>query len=193
MTVSLCRPKWARRKSAAPSPSSRAYLLSMIFSENRFALCANAALRVGIMLRRSGALGDDDLQIFAGNDQRAVLGDVELLDQRQDVGLQLLLRDHVDGAERLVRRAVIGAEDIEEVRRRLVAEGEMPALRGDDDVAAKNLLKIILLAPHDRRLHAGRRRHGLADGLQEVADEAFRRPVGETDLAAGTADANQLA
>ena len=32
----------------------------------------------------------------------------------------------------------------------------------------------------------------LADGLEELADEALRRPIGETDLPAVLADANQL-
>ena len=32
----------------------------------------------------------------------------------------------------------------------------------------------------------------LADGLEELADEAFRRPIGEADLAAWLADTNQF-
>ena len=32
----------------------------------------------------------------------------------------------------------------------------------------------------------------LADGLEHLADEAFRRPVGEADAAAGAADAQHL-
>ena len=36
-------------------------------------------------------------------------------------------------------------------------------------------------------------RHVLADRLEHLADEALRRPVGQTDLAARFADARQLA
>src|SRR5215208_533223 len=48
-------------------------------------------------------------------------------------------------------------------------------------------------APQGRRLDSGGRREVLADRLEELADEAFRRPVGEPDLAAGLGDANELA
>ena len=39
---------------------------------------------------------------------------------------------------------------------------------------------------------AGRRRQVFADRLEQLPDEAVRRPVGEADLAAGLADAQQL-
>ena len=39
---------------------------------------------------------------------------------------------------------------------------------------------------------AGRRRQVFAERLEQLADEAVRRPVGEADLAAGLADAQQL-
>src|SRR5215207_2812771 len=48
-------------------------------------------------------------------------------------------------------------------------------------------------APQGRRLDSGGRREVLADRLEELADEAFGRPVGEPDLAAGLGDANELA
>src|SRR2546425_521684 len=50
-----------------------------------------------------------------------------------------------------------------------------------------------LAAPQRRRLHARRRRNVFADGFEYLADEALRRPVGEADLAARTADAEELA
>src|SRR3546814_1047211 len=46
--------------------------------------------------------------------------------------------------------------------------------------------------PQRRRLGARRRRHVLADGLEDLADEALRRPTGKADLAAALADTNQL-
>src|SRR5262245_6599579 len=138
----------------------------------------------------SSALGDDDFEVLAGDDERAVLGEVELVDQREQVGLELLLRGRIDRAECLVRRPVIGAEDVEEMRRRLVAESEIPALRRNADATAEYLLEIFLPAPHDRRLHARRRRHEFHDGLEQISDEAIGCPVGKADLAAGAADAD---
>ncbi len=50
------------------------------------------------------------------------------------------------------------------------------------------------LLPHSAgELHAGCRRNVFADGLEQIADEAVRRPVGHADLAAWTADADELA
>src|SRR5579871_1054891 len=46
-----------------------------------------------------------------------------------------------------------------------------------------------LLAPQRWRFRAGRRRNVSADGFEQTADEALRRPVGESDLPAWAADA----
>ena len=62
------------------------------------------------------------------------------------------------------------------------------------DVAAgpNSSRKALPLAPQCRRLHPGGRRQILAERLEELADEALRRPVGETDLAARPAHAHHL-
>ena len=54
------------------------------------------------------------------------------------------------------------------------------------------VVEMRLGAPQRRRLHAGRRRNVFADGLEQLADEALRRPVGQADLAARAADAHQF-
>ena len=47
-------------------------------------------------------------------------------------------------------------------------------------------------APLRWRRHAGGGWHVLADGFEQLADEAFRRPVGKADLSAGTAHPHHL-
>ena len=54
------------------------------------------------------------------------------------------------------------------------------------------LLQRCLGAPKSGRLHAGRRGQMLADGLEDLADEALRSPVCQGDLAAGTANTQKL-
>ena len=62
-----------------------------------------------------------------------------------------------------------------------------------DAACGPNSSAIRARVPHSAGdLAPGRRRHVLADGLEQLADEAVRRPVGEADLAAGLADAQQL-
>ena len=96
-------------------------------------------------------------------------------------------------AERLVGRAVEAAKDVDEVRRRLVAENELFLRRTDGAHARKELPQAILAAPRDGRCDPGGRRHVPSDDLQELSDEAFGRPVGERDLAAGSHDAHDFA
>jgi hypothetical protein len=72
--------------------------------------------------RGSFVPGNDDFEIFAGNDQRAVPGDVEFAEQGIDVGFKRGARCGVKCFERLDHRAVIVAEDLEPMLRRLVAE-----------------------------------------------------------------------
>jgi hypothetical protein len=42
------------------------------------------------VLRGSAPLGDDHFEIFARDDQRAVIGDVEIVDQRVEIRLERL-------------------------------------------------------------------------------------------------------
>src|SRR5262245_4943604 len=51
---------------------------------------------------------------------------------------------------------------------------------------------MVLRAPERWRLHAGWGRNMLADGLEQTANEALRRPACEADLAAAPADTEQL-
>ena len=46
---------------------------------------------------------------------------------------------------------------------------------------AEQVVEMRPAAPLRRRWHAGGRRHVLADGFEELADEAFRRPVCKAD------------
>jgi hypothetical protein len=144
------------------------------------------------VLRGSAPLGDDHFEIFARDDQRAVIGDVEIVDQRVEIRLERLAGRRVDRRERLENRAVLGAEDLDPMLGRSVTEDKKLALRRDDRLRTEQDLQIGLAAPQRRRLHARRRRNVFADGLEQPADEALRRPIGHADLAAGTADAHEL-
>lgn len=59
----------------------------------------------------------DDFQIFAGNDHRRVTGLIEAPDQFDDVLRQRFPADGIEGFERLEHRAIILAENVEEVLR----------------------------------------------------------------------------
>ena len=61
------------------------------------------------------------------------------------------------------------------------------------DLVAEELAQPSLGAPQDRRAQSGRRRNMLADRLEQVADEPFRRMSNEADPAAGPAGTHQLA
>src|SRR5262249_27760597 len=76
--------------------------------------------------------------------------------------------------------------------RRLVPEHEVPRRRRDRRLRTEQGCDMVLRAPKRWRLHAGWRRNMLADGLEQAADEALRRPAREADLAAAPADTEQL-
>ena len=78
------------------------------------------------------------------------------------------------------------------MRRRLVAEDEVLALGRDGCLRAEQGVEMRPVAPQGRRLHPRRRRDVCAEGLEQMADEAVRRPVGEADLSARAADARQF-
>ncbi len=103
------------------------------------------------------------------------------------------LRRGLERAEGLVHRPVVGPEDFQPMRRRAVAEHEVALRRLDRGrVRLEQLGDPRAGAPERGRPGAGRRRRVLADGLEELPDEAFGRPVGKADPAAALADANQL-
>lgn len=63
----------------------------------------------------------------------------------------------------------------------------------DEACGANHLLDPLPRTPQCRRLDARRRRNVLADGLEQLAEEAVWCPVREADLAARLADTNHLA
>ena len=69
---------------------------------------------------------------------------------------------------------------------------KLAALLEDGQLRLEELREARARAPQRRRLGTGWRREVLADGLEELADEAVRRPVGEADLAARPAHAQHF-
>ncbi len=60
-------------------------------------------------------LDDHHLEILAGDDQRAILGDVELVEQRVEISLKRLACLRINCLERLQNRSVAGAEKLDPV------------------------------------------------------------------------------
>src|SRR5262245_44037235 len=113
--------------------------------------------------------------------------------QRSEVGLELLLPGVVQSLEGLVDRAVILMEEVRELRRRTEAEDKLPPVRGQLRYAvAEELGQAFLGPPQALRLDAGWRRNVPAHGAEHLADEAARRPVGQSDRAARPAHPQQL-
>src|SRR5438067_2431139 len=126
---------------------------------------------------------DHHLEIFAGQDQRCVPRAIAPLDHLEQLAgeRRLPLRIGVELREGLVDRAIPGAEDLDEVLRRPVAEEEMAADRVDGQRLAEELVETLAHAPERGGLQAGGRRQVLADNLEHLSDEARGSPVGETD------------
>src|SRR6185369_7110869 len=99
----------------------------------------------------------------------------------------------IERGERLEHRAVIVAEDLDEMLGRPIAKGENSALGRDAGMRADQASEIGLCPPKSRGPHAGSGRHVLADELKQPADEALGRPIGEANSATATADAHELA
>ena len=139
-------------------------------------------------------LGDHYFEVLARDDGRRVAAGVEVADQRVQVVVELLLLLRGQAGERVVHGAVPGAEHVDPVLSRLVAEDEI-ALRGVDVRCrgAKQLVQVVLHAPARWRREPRGRRHVAADDAEQLSDEPARRPVGQADLPAGAADAQQLA
>src|SRR6185295_5640119 len=86
------------------------------------------------------AESDNSLKIFSRNGHAAVGGGVELPGEAEQVFGERGLLDGIERAERLVDRPVVGAERVQPVLRRAVAEDEV-ALRDlqRGDAAAEQL------------------------------------------------------
>src|SRR5688572_6730842 len=75
-----------------------------------------------IVLSFRSVTGDDDLEVLARHDHRAVPGAVVPLDERQQVAGERRLGGRLQRAEGFQDRAVPGPEHFQPVRRRAVAE-----------------------------------------------------------------------
>ena len=107
--------------------------------------------------------------------------------------LERLLAGGRERREGLLRRPVVVAEHLHEVRRRAVAEVEVAAFAAHRRGArAEQRGAVRLGAPRRRRLQPGGRRQVPADQLEQLADEALRRPVGHAEAAARTQHAQHL-
>src|ERR1700710_1616967 len=100
----------------------------------------------------SASFGDDHLEIFAGDHQRAIPGDVELVEQSKEVGLEGLLRLLINRRERLHDGAIIIAEDLDPMLRRFETKDKVLGLRRDGRVRTEQCVKMRLAAPERRRL-----------------------------------------
>jgi hypothetical protein len=99
----------------------------------------------------------------------------------------------VERGERFEHGTIIGLEDVDEVLRLAVAEVEIARLCLDRDrCGSEHFNETLARAPKRRRAHARGRRQVFAERLEQLADEAFRGPVGEADAAARSADANKF-
>src|SRR6266404_7338050 len=96
---------------------------------------------------RSAVLGDDHFEIFAGYDQRAVLGNIEFVEQSMEISLERRAGLRIDRRKRLHDRAVVSAENPGPVAGRLVAEDKVPALRRDGRLRTKQAVEMRLGAP----------------------------------------------
>jgi len=74
------------------------------------------------------AFGDDDLQLFARHGQRGRAALVELLQQFDQIAGERRLTIRVERPERLQHRTVVGAEDLQPVLRRTLAEDEAASM-----------------------------------------------------------------
>src|SRR5262249_27639137 len=123
----------------------------------------------------------------------AAAGGVELIAEPGQVALRPALFRRIERGERLEQRPVISPENIEPVLWGAVAKRERALRRLDRRrVRLEQLGDARARPPQGRRLGAGRRRQGLADDLEDLADESLRRPVGETHPAAALAHADEL-
>ena len=93
----------------------------------------------------------------------------------------------------LVHRAVPGAQDLDEVGGRAVAEVEVAASHLHLELTIVEMrMQPGFRAPVRGWLRTGWRRQMPAEGLEHLADEAFRCPVGQTDPSAAATDPRQL-
>src|ERR1700681_2348487 len=103
----------------------------------------------------SASCGDDHLEIFAGNHQRAIPGDVELVEQSKEVGFKRLLRLRINRRERLHDGTIVIAEDLDPMFRRFETKDKILGLCRDGRVRTEQRVEMRLSAPERPRLDAG--------------------------------------
>src|SRR6476469_8545785 len=132
--------------------------------------------------------GNDNLEVFSGNDHGLVTRGVEASDESDDVACERFAAGLLKRLKCLEHRSIVDPEDIEEVLRRAVAEGEVARLSCyGGRRCAERRLHPLLRTPDRRRLNAGRRREVLSDRLEHLSDETLGGPVGEADSSTGPA------
>ena len=107
----------------------------------------------------------------------AVVIDRPLLGHLQRLGLALR-----ESQECLAHRPIPCAEHVDEMLCRAITEVEGPPRNGDRCRSLrKQGLQMLLKSPERRGSEAGRRQRVLAQGLEQLPDEPFRCPIGQTD------------
>lgn len=84
-----------------------------------------------MVLRQQSALGHDDLEVFAGHDQRFLAASVHAAEQGSQIGGKGSLFAGIDRGKRALGWPVIGLEDLQPMLSRPVAEIEDPPVRLD--------------------------------------------------------------
>ena len=115
------------------------------------------------------------------------------VDEIDEASEERVLARVADRLECLHRRAVVGAEVLDERLGRAEAEREGALFAGEAfDLVAEQVAHVGLRSPEEGRSDAGHGRHIRRDDLEHLADEPVRGPGREADLAAGAADACEL-
>src|SRR6478609_6146672 len=98
--------------------------------------------------------------------------------------LKTILLKRIERRESLEHRAVVIPEHFDEVLRRAIAEIEVARLGLDPACSrSEHLGQASACPPKQWRFRRSRRRQIFPKRLEDLSDEAIRRPVRETDLA----------
>src|SRR5215203_6592073 len=117
--------------------------------------------------------GSDHLQVVGVQHRCTVLRVVVALGQRDQVLLQGVLPFLLQRPEGLVHRTVVLAHELHVLpgRHKAPHEGASPGLQRAYP-AVQKLVQPLLCSPPEGRIEAGRRRHVLAEGLEQLTDVA---------------------
>src|SRR5262245_2163102 len=172
------RPTWARTAAGVWTPTA-------VFM--RFSFSGTVSGRPG------SPLHDHGFQILTRHDHCAVVRLVHAGDEIVDIFLQCVLLPNVEGCECLEGRTIEGPEHIDEVLGRPITEVEMARLGLDPGSGlAEHFGQAHACPPEQRRFCRRGWRDVFAERLEQMADKAVRRPIGQADLTARPADAQEL-